>query len=143
MGETATAGERPPRRVQRARPDARPARIVIAAGAVAAMTVIGAGLIQYPVDAGDPESAVQVASTDGKAAKARVKDKVRKHTVKRPVRYVRLKRGQKAPKGATVIQEAARAPRVVVRRASAPSARAAAPAPKTSRKPVTRTRQSG
>jgi hypothetical protein len=119
--------------------------MVIAAGAVAAMTVIGAGLVQYPVDAGDAETAGLVASTNDKATKSPAKDKVRKKTVKRPVRYVRLKPGQKAPKGATVIQEKARAPRVVVRRVNVPNTRTAAPTrvAQPSRKIVTRTRQSG
>lgn len=111
-------------RVTRERPDSRPARLMMGAGAIAAVTVIGAGLVDYPM-----AGAEQPAAPDQVPA-------VKTAQVEREVRYVRLKPGQKAPKGAKVIREAAPTPRVIVRRvvvqAQSPSTR-----------PVARSRQSG
>ena len=100
---------------------------MIGAGAVAALTVIGAGLVPFPVAVDDPTAVVP--QTDEAGAKARSKTKV-------PVKYVRLKPGQKAPKGAKVIREAVPTPRIVVRRVSSP-------AQKGSTRVVARTKQSG
>ena len=116
--------------VARSRPDPRPGRLMIGAGAVAALTIIGSGLVRVPV-AGE-EAVAQVEATRTRTSLVR--------KVERPVRYVRLKPGQKAPPGARVIQEAAPAPRVVVR--LVPPTRTTVASP-TSRQVVTRTRQSG
>jgi hypothetical protein len=109
------------------RPDPRPARLMMGAGALAAVSVMGAGLVHFP-------SAPAVA--EGTPTSRSPADAPKVGQVKRAVEYVRLKPGQKAPKGAKVIKEAAPTPRVVVRRVvvSAPSRPA---------RIVTRTRQSG
>lgn len=129
----ASTGSGRPRASTRApvkgRPSAQPARWAIGATALAALTVIGAGLVRFPMAAEDPSAAepptdATTASRDGSGA------------VERPITYVRLKPGQRAPKGAKVIREAASTPRVVVRRV-------AAPARQPSVRTVTRTRQSG
>ncbi len=126
-----------PRPPAKGKPSSRPARVMIAAGAVAALTVIGAGLVRFPVAADDPVAATpetaDTATTAQAATSARVK-------ATRPVKYVRLKPGQKAPKGAKVIREAAPTPRVVIRRVTPTVRQAPQPAP---RRVVTRTRQSG
>jgi len=116
----------------RGRPDPRPTRLMLSAGTVAALAIIGAGLVHVPL-AGD-----QPAAPEGDAPVVRGRE-----SGVRPVRYVRLKPGQQAPRGARVIQEANPRPRVIVRLVgpsrSAPAARAAAPIHRI----VTRTRQSG
>jgi hypothetical protein len=71
---------------------------------------MGAGLVDFPsavAEAPAPAPATTDAETTGTT---------RTTKVERPVRYVRLKPGQKAPEGARVIREAAPTPRVVVRR---------------------------
>lgn len=109
----------------RERPDPRPARLMMGATALAAVAIIGAGLVDYP-----PAGAVepQPATAQARATKTEVS--------RRPVRYVRLKPGQKAPKGAKVIREAAPTPRVVVRKIVVPAASRPA-------RTVARSRQSG
>ena len=104
----------------------------MAAGAVAALSVIGAGLVRFPVDGGD---AVMPAPEPRRATA-----KVRVH---RSVRYIHLKPGEKAPPGARVIQAAAPTPRIVYRYAPAPAPVRAAGPVRTIRRTVTRTRQSG
>ena len=103
---------------------------MMGAGALAAVTVIGAGLVDYPLAvADDPPSALtQTSPIQARPAKVKV--------VERPVRYVRLKPGQEAPRGAKVIREKAPKPRVVVRQVVTPVARQ-------STRTVTRSRQSG
>jgi hypothetical protein len=109
----------------RSRPDPRPARLMVSGGAVAALSLILAGLVRLPT-AAETTNATQA---DRPAAEAKVK-------LERRVRYVRLKPGQNAPPGARVIEEAASKPRVVVKYVATPSQR-------TTRAPVVRTRQSG
>ena len=119
----------PPR--PKARPDPRPSRLMVGAGAMAALTVIGAGLVRFPVSGTEASSAPPVQATTDRLAEATPR-----------VRYIKLKPGQKAPKGARVIKRKAPPPRVVVRRVtvSAPSTQRSAP---TRPRPVVRTRQSG
>ncbi len=114
----------------RGRPSPTAARMMVGAGALAAVTVIGAGLVRFPL------------STDA-AAPAPPEPKVERvrQKVDRPVQYVRLKPGQKAPKGARVIREAAPTPRIVVQRVSPPTV--SSPSSRSSVRVVTRTRQSG
>jgi hypothetical protein len=111
----------------KARPDPRPSRMLVGAGALAALSVMGGGLASQPIaDGGDPAV----------AAAPRARGRHAHLRVERRVRYVRLKPGQHAPPGARVIQEAAPAPRVIVRHV-------ASPAYVTVRRPTVRTRQSG
>jgi hypothetical protein len=120
-----------PSQRRRARPDPLPSRLMIGVGAVAALTVIGAGLVRFPVAATET---TPTAAEDRKAP--------RTGKAERPVRYIKLKRGEKAPKGAKVIRKAAPTPRIVVRRVTVSKASAASTPTKTRRK-VTRTQQSG
>jgi hypothetical protein len=98
---------------------------MLGAGALAAMTVVGAGLVDFP-----PAVAEETPPAPAKAGVTTTEK------VKRPVKYVRLKPGQKAPKGARVIKEAAPTPRVVVQRV-------VVAAPRQSGRTVARSRQSG
>jgi len=98
---------------------------MVGGAALAALLIIGAGLVRFPVNPDEPAGVPD-------ADPSRRKDT----TVKRPVHYVRLKPGQTAPPGARVIREAAPTPRIVVR--LVPSAGQAA-----QRGVVVRTRQSG
>jgi hypothetical protein len=148
-------GERKPRHK---RPDPRPSRLVVGAGAVAALSIIGAGLVRFPVNADGAD-----ASQGAVAAPAKVKSKA---ATRRPVKYVRLKPGQKAPRGAKVIQKKAPPPRIVVIRSGtapvtssgsgtsrrpgatrqgprSPVARSPVARAPVIKAPVTRTRQSG
>ena len=122
----APSEQRPPARgPSRDKPDPRPARLMLGAGALAALTVVGAGLVDFPsavAEEAPPALAKAGVTTTEKAL--------------RPVQYVRLKPGQKAPKGARVIREAAPTPRVVVQRV-------VVPAPRKSGRIVARSRQSG
>ena len=134
---------KPPSRTPRAKPDPRPARMMVGAGALAAMTVIGAGLVRFPV-AADELVAVESKGSDRAEARQPKATRTRITSAKRQVRYVRLKPGQRAPRGAKVIREAAPTPRVVILRvAQAAPAAGAAQQPRATRRVVTRTRQSG
>jgi hypothetical protein len=105
-------------------------------GALAALSVMGAGMGRLPETTADVQadalSESPLTATLAGAVGARAT------RVERPVRYIRLKPGEQAPRGARVIREKAPAPRVVVRWVSAPSSSTT-----TSRAPVARTRQSG
>lgn len=132
--ERKDVGSAEPRTTARApardKPDSRPARMMMGASALAAVTIIGAGLVDFPLAvAEEPLAAPVVTNTQAVSAK-----KVQQ--VKRPVKYVRLKPGQRAPKGAKVIREAAPTPRIVVQRIVTSAPRRAA-------RPVARSRQSG
>lgn len=118
-------GGRPVGDRTRSRPDPLPARLMVGGGAVAAVSLIVAGLVRPPsaVDATSDPATVQ-------------RDAARKAKVERRVRYVRLEPGQTAPPGARVIREAAPTPRIVIRDIPAPTQRK-------TRAPVARTRQSG
>jgi hypothetical protein len=103
---------------------------MVGAGTVAALALIGSGLVRVPHADGGASATVE--TTDPVSA---VRERV-----SRRVRYVRLRRGEEAPPGARVIQESAPAPRVVVRLV-APSGPSVSRSPR--RTVVTRTRQSG
>lgn len=114
----------------RKRPDPRPMRLAYAAGAVAALSGILAGLVRAGGGTGPaPASSVQLAAQDRPVRPRSVE-------VHHVIRYVHLKPGESAPPGARVITPDAPAPRVIVTRVSAP-----APAPPPRRTVVTR--QSG
>ena len=115
--------------VPKQRPDARPMRLGLAAGGIAALSIMVSGLLRFP--APDPVTVADdgaLAGDTAAAAPQRVK-------VEKRIRYVQLKRGQKAPPGAKVIDAAQPTPRVVVTRIQAPAKRKV--------RIVTRTRQSG
>jgi hypothetical protein len=109
---------------QRGRADPRPARLVVGGGALAALSIVLAGLLRPPTT----EDAPSARAGPGP-------DVARTARIERRVRYVRLGPGEKAPPGARVILKAAPTPRVV--RDILASDR------RTTRPPVARTRQSG
>lgn len=82
-------------------------RLGIGAGAIAALTVMIGGMVRVP--GGDPTAAAEDALTAAMPVTREVR-------VEKRVRYVQLKRGQKAPPGAKVIDAAQPTPRVVVTR---------------------------
>jgi hypothetical protein len=141
---TAEPGARKPRRQ---RPDPKPSRLVVGAGAIAALSIIGAGLVRFPANADDAVAGQTAVAAPAKGSKA---------ASKRPVKFVRLKPGQKAPAGAKVIRKKAPPPRIVVIRAGtatvtssrsssarkSPTTRQRPKAP-VAPKPVIKTRQSG
>jgi hypothetical protein len=114
------------------RPDPRPSRLMVGAGALAAISVVGAVLGHVPVIA-ESAAAPVISGTASGAATATAAGASR---VERAVRYVHLKPGQKAPPGAKVIRAKAPAPRVVVHWVT-PVAQMV------TRTPVARTSQSG
>lgn len=98
---------------------------MVGAGALAAVTVIGAGLVDYPTAVADRPPAPAIGAPAVETTR-----------VRREVRYVHLKPGQQAPKGAKVIREAATTPRVIVRQVVVPG-------PSRPSRVVARSRQSG
>ena len=119
-GRPATAPKR--------RPDARPTRLVLGLGTVAAMSVVTAGLVRFPV----------TVTTDLTAVASEPPPVADEEVVHR-IRYVQLRPGERAPAGATVIRQADPTPRIVVR--TVPGPRRVATTPR--RRVVARSRQSG
>ena len=127
---------------RKARPDPRPMRLALAAGAVAAASIVSAGVAlpqasgtSGPEPIADERPAREQPRTVERAAKPKV-----------VVHYVHLKPGQKAPKGARVIHPAAPPPRVVVVPARPAVHSVVRPAVRSApiiRRVVTHTRQSG
>lgn len=109
-------------------------RLALGSGALAALSLMAAGLLRFPVD--DPATDAQVSAVSGTPVPRAVSRTVRAAT---RVRYIQLAPGQRAPNGATVIDAAAPTPRVVVRTLRV-QAKAQAPAPRVRQ---ARTRQSG
>lgn len=111
----------------RSRPDARPMRLVIGAGGLAAFSALAAAIVLPPTPA--PSATADTQQADVVPTGTPI-------NVQRQVQYVQLQPGQTAPPGATVIDAAAPTPMTVVVTITAP------PAP--ARKPrVVRTTQSG
>jgi hypothetical protein len=124
----------------RQRPDPRPMRLVLGAGTVAAVSIMAAGLVRFPVPAADGagDAIAADAGTVETIATARPEVRIKHKTV-----YVQLKRGQKAPRGAKVIAGAVPTPRVVVTRIPAKPATTRRVQRPTIRRVVVKTRQSG
>ena len=121
----------------KAKPDPRPMRLALGAGTLAAVSIMTAGLVRYPAPAADAagDATTADAVTVETIATARPEVRIKHRTV-----YVQLKPGQKAPKGAKVIEGKAPPPRVVVTRIKGkPATRQT----RIRRVVVTRTRQSG
>jgi hypothetical protein len=119
------------------RPNPLPSRLAVGAGALAAVSVIAAGIGRLP--AAPPAALPPVEPVSGALTAAAPVQQTR---VERPIRYVKLKPGEKAPAGAKVIQAKAPAPRVVVQWVSSGSS-ATTSSSTPQRAPVARTRQSG
>lgn len=129
MGLPDATGQAPrPGTTPKRRPDARPTRVVLGLGTIAAMSIVTAGLARFPVT-----DTVDTAALDpGHTAEAH-------QEVIHRIRYVQLRRGERAPTGARVVSRPDPTPRVVVR--TLPSERQTTTAPK--RRTVARSRQSG
>lgn len=111
-----------------ARPDARPMRVVYTAGAAAALSVITVGLVQpdFGQITSEPAeiNAESAAATTTRAERRDVR-------VRHVTRYVQLRPGERAPRGATVIRtDDDRAERRVTRRPSEPSQTRPEPRPR-------------
>lgn len=111
----------------RARPDARPMRLALGAGGLAAMSALAATIVAPP--RASPPSALDYAQATADPHDSAV-------NVQQPIRYVQLQPGQTAPPGATVIDPAAPTPMTVVVTITPPPQ----PAPPA---PIIRTTQSG
>lgn len=140
MVEPAVGDTRPVRPEVRAprthsKPNPLPARLMVGVGALAALSVIAAGIGRLP--GVSEENASSSADLDPGVTTLTAAVPAGKTRVERPIRYVRLKPGQKAPPGAKVIRETAPAPRVVVHWVTPTSSSSS------TRAPVARTRQSG
>jgi hypothetical protein len=103
----------------KSKPDARPMRLALAAGGIAAFSALAATIVLPPRPATAPvyvdQQAVQAVDVSATSA-----------TQVRPIKYVQLAPGQTAPPGATVIDANAPTPVTVVVNVPAPKA----PAPK-------------
>ena len=96
------------------RPDARPMRLVFAAGGIAALSAAAAGLVRFGTsDAASAPTAATTPDSAGAGSYATV-------PVRHVIHYVHLQPGQTAPPGARVITAKAPAPRVVVTHVSGP-----------------------
>lgn len=112
-----------PVQAERAKPDARPMRVVYGAGAVAAVSVMTVGLIQPTWDSSssDPTSPPDVAPSGDAAIADQPRNNGQSHSnasqpapdVRHVIRYVQLKPGQHAPPGARVITPGAPTPRII------------------------------
>ena len=121
------------------RPDPRPMRLALGAGAFAAVSIMTAGLIRFPMSTGDASAdAITADAPPSTETLSTARPAVR---IKHKTVYVQLKRGQQAPRGAKVISGAVPTPRIVV--TSYPAKAATARVRPATRRVVTRTRQSG
>lgn len=104
----------PPAHAAKARPDARPMRLALGAGGLAAFSAIVTAIVIPP---GSIAGAVQAGSQSagGPAASPATVQ------VQRQVHYIQLQPGQTAPPGATVIDPAAPKPITVVTTVPAPA----------------------
>ena len=104
----------PPAHAAKAKPDARPMRLALGAGGLAAFSAIVTAIVIPPGSmAGAAQSTSQ--TTGGPAASPATIQ------VQRQVRYIQLVAGQTAPPGATVIDPAAPKPITVVTTVPAPA----------------------
>jgi hypothetical protein len=125
---------RPPAHPPKSKPDARPMRMALGAGGIAALSALAAVIVLPPRSAA-PVSATQnqqSQATDPQASPTDIQ-------LVRPIRYVQLSPGETAPPGATVIAASAPTPITVIVTVPAPAApKAAAQTPT-----VIKTTQSG
>ncbi len=97
----------------RARPDARPMRIALGAGGLAALSALLTAIV---IPVGSP---VVAPASDNKQAAASVTGTP--IIIQRPIQYIQLQPDQTAPPGATVIDPAAPQPTAVVISVPAPT----------------------
>ena len=117
--ETPPPGRGPaPAHVVKARPDARPMRLALGAGAIATLSALATAIVLPPRPA---IQTIQQPALDPMGTPATVQ-------LQRPIQYVQLLPGQTAPPGATVIPATAPPPITVVVNVP-PPAQGAAPTP--------------
>ncbi len=108
-------------------------RLALGAGTIAAVSIMAAGLVRSPGPSGDAIAADAMTVETIATAQPEI-------IVKHRIRYIQLRPGQQAPKGAKVIAGAVPTPRIVVTRIAA---RPATTRQTPIRRVVTRTKQSG
>ena len=118
----------------KARPDARPMRMALGAGGIAALSALAAAIVL------PPRPAAPVAAPQGQQTQALdLQPSPTPIQLVRPIIYVQLSPGQTAPPGATVIEASAPTPITVIVTVPAPAQKAAA-----AQKPtIIKTTQSG
>jgi hypothetical protein len=99
----------------RKRPDPRPMRLAYAAGAVAAVSAVVAGITHVGNASTQPPTTADVVQQNQPKQAGSIE-------IQHVIRYIHLKPGEQAPPGATVITPDAPAPRVVVTHIAAPAA---------------------
>jgi hypothetical protein len=104
----------------KSKPDARPMRLALGAGGIAALSALATAIVMPP----GVTTATVVAPPQGAGDPGAVPTSVQ---AQRPVRYVQLSPGQTAPPGATVIEPNAPTPITVVVTVTAPPQNAAKP----------------
>jgi hypothetical protein len=112
----------------KAKPDARPMRMALGAGGIAAFSALAAAIVLPP----QPAQPAQVVIITTPQPQPQVTDPGPSATplqVVRPIQYVQLLPGQTAPPGATVIGASAPTPVTMVVTVPAPAPKAAPPAP--------------
>ncbi|MFI5258892.1 MAG: hypothetical protein ACHQ01_04695 [Candidatus Limnocylindrales bacterium] len=115
-----------PNHVAKAKPDARPMRLALGAGAIAALSALATAIIL------PPRPATQVLTVQQPLSQPTVDPNATPGTVQvqRPIQYVQLLPGQTAPPGATVIPATAPTPITVIVNVPAPAQKGGgAPAP--------------
>jgi hypothetical protein len=126
----------------KARPDARPMRMALGAGGIAALSALAAAIVLPPRSAA-PVSAVPVSATQGQQTQALDQASPTPIQVVRPIIYVQLSPGQTAPPGATVIPASAPTPITVVVNVPAPARPKAAAGQAAATPVIIKTTQSG
>jgi hypothetical protein len=105
-----------PAHAAKAKPDARPMRIALGAGGLAAMSALVTAIVMPPSPS---VQAPQFVSQPGAPASPAAPGTP--STVQRPVQYIQLQPGETAPPGAKVIDPAAPKPITVVTTIPAPA----------------------
>jgi hypothetical protein len=100
----------------KAKPDARPMRIALGAGGLAALSALLTAIVMPPSPAVSSPG-----GTTGQTGPAAPAAAGTPSTVQRPVQYIQLQPGQTAPPGATVIDPAAPKPVTIVTTVPAPA----------------------
>jgi len=110
----------------KAKPDARPMRMALGAGGIAAFSALAAAIVLPPQPA-QPAQVVVITQSQPQATDPG--PSATPLQVVRPIQYVQLLPGQTAPPGATVIGASAPTPVTMVVTVPAPAPKAAPPAP--------------
>ena len=110
----------------KAKPDARPMRMALGAGGIAAFSALAAAIVLPPQPA-QPAQVVVITQSQPQATDPGPSATPLQGV--RPIQYVQLLPGQTAPPGATVIGASAPTPVTMVVTVPAPAPKAAPPAP--------------